>query len=289
MMASVLVSLANPKGFHTLVFPFEVVSNRLIMDNYGEFLSPNFHSKMYTPFRFFLLLMIAFFAVFKGKLNFIELALVLIFSNMALFSGRYVPLFAMMVAPILSKNVNIMLNQTSNKVTELLARKANVQESIDESAKGYLWPVVAILVVMGYAAGDRANFKFDATAVPVAAVEFMKKEQIPGNMFNNDEFGDYIIYSAYPQYKVFFDGRADIYGQEKLQDYLNVFNMNPGWEKAFKKYDINWVIWNVSTPLSQYLTINKDWKLIYSDNVATIHVKDNQKNLQLINKYAAGK
>jgi hypothetical protein len=142
---------------------------------------------------------------------------------------------------------------------------------------------------MVVAAGDRANFRFDETVAPVAAVEFMKKERIPGNMLNNDEFGDYIIYRAYPRYKVFFDGRADIYGKEKLQDYLNVFNMNPGWEKVFEKYDINWVIWNVNTPLSQYLTIKKDWKLIYSDNVATIHVKNNQQNVQLIHKYTVGK
>ena len=41
-MVSVLVSLANPKGFHALLFPFEVVSNHLIMDNYNEFLISEF-------------------------------------------------------------------------------------------------------------------------------------------------------------------------------------------------------------------------------------------------------
>lgn len=290
MMVSVLFSFVNPKGFHTLLFPFEVVSNRLIMDNYSEFLSPNFHFDTYTPFRFFLLLMIAFFAVFKGKLNFIELMLVLIFSNMALFSGRYIPLFAMMVAPILSKNANIMLNQTSNnKVTDLIVKKGKVQEAIDESARGYIWPVVAILVVMSFTASNRINFKFDEKIKPVAAVEFMKKEHILGNMFNNDEFGDYIIYSTYPQYKVFFDGRADIYGNEKLQDYLDVFNMKPGWEKVFEKYNINWIIWDAKSAQSQYLILKKDWKLIYSDNVANIYVKNNQQNKCLINRYSVEK
>ena len=284
-MASAIVSLVNPKGFHTLLFPFDVVSNRLIMDNYGEFLSPNFHYDPFTPFRYFLLLMIACFGIFKVKLNFIELALVLIFVNMSLFSARYIPLFAMTVAPILSKHVNIMLNQTNNKVINMVVNKAKVQESIDGSARGYVWPVVAIFIVIILAASNRINFKFDEKIKPVTAVKFLKKEHFPGNMFNNDEFGDYIIYSAYPRYKVFFDSRADIYGNEKLQDYLNVINMKPGWEKIFDKYNINWIIYNTDSALSQYLALKKDWKLVYADNVANIYIKNIRENEYLINKY----
>ena len=56
----------------------------------------------------------------------------------------------------------------------------------------------------------RHNFK--AKYVPLDAVEFIKKkEKVMGNMFNNDEFGDYIIYSAWPKYKAFIDGRTDMY------------------------------------------------------------------------------
>ena len=96
-------------------------------------------------------------------------------------------------------------------------------------------------------------------------------------MFNDDEFGDYIIYRAYPQYKVFIDGRADIYGNEKIQDYLNVVNLRPGWEKVLEKYNIDWIIYNTDSPLSQYLNLKVDWKLIYTDNVANIYIKNTLK------------
>jgi len=284
-MASLLVSLINPKGFHTLLFPFDVVSNRLIMDNYGEFLSPDFHSSPYVPFKYFLLLLIACFGLFKAKLNIIELALVLIFTNMALFSSRYIPLFAVIVAPILSRHGNTTLDQTRNRVTDLIVNRARVQQSIDESARGYVWPVVAIFIVVISAAGDRMKFEFDASVKPVTAVEFLKKEHFPGNMFNNDEFGDYIIYSAYPRYRVFFDSRADIYGNEKLADYLKVAKLSLGFEKIFDKYNINWIIYNTDSPLSQYLSLKKDWKLVYMDNVANIYIKNIRENEYLINKY----
>jgi len=48
------------------------------------------------------------------------------------------------------------------------------------------------------------HFNFDENKKPVAAVEFLKSEPLDGKMFNDDEFGDYIIYAAWPQYKVFF-------------------------------------------------------------------------------------
>jgi len=277
-IASVLVSLANPKGIHTLLFPFEVATNHLIMDNYGEFLSPNFHSAPFTAFRFFLLLMIAFLGASKGKLNFIELAFILIFTNMSLLSARFIPLFAIILAPILSKHGDIMLNNINNNFSNFVVYRARAHESIDKSARGYIWPIIAVFVVVGLAASTRIKYKFDEKIKPVDAVEFLKKEHISGNMFNNDEFGDYIIYSAYPQYKVFFDGRADIYGNEKIQDYLNGVNMRPGWEKVMEKYNIDWIIYNTDSSLSQYLNLKKDWKLIYTDNVANIYVKNIKKD-----------
>ena len=175
-IASVLVSLANPKGFHTLLFPFEVVSNRLIMDNYGEFLSPNFHSALITPFRFFLLLMIVLLGTLKGKLNFIELALILIFTNMALLSARFIPMFAIIIAPILSKHGDIMLNNINNNFSNFIVNKAKFYESIDKSSRGYIWPIIAILVVVGLTASTRIKYKFDEKIKPVDAVEFIKKE-----------------------------------------------------------------------------------------------------------------
>lgn len=255
------------------------------MDNYGEFLSPNFHYGPFVPFKYFLLLMIACFGIFKTRLNIIELALVLLFTNMSLVSARYIPLTAVIVAPILSKQANIMLNKTANKLARLIVNRASVQESIDNSARGYVWPAIAIVVVLISAADNRISFKFDGNIKPVTAVEFLKKEHLPGNMFNNDEFGDYIIYSAYPRYKVFFDSRADVYGNEKLRDYLAVIKMQPGWEAIIDKYDINWIIYNRDSALSQYLNLKKDWKIIYSDNVANIYIRNIRQNKYLIDRY----
>ncbi len=80
--------------------------------------------------------------------------------------------------------------------------------------------------------------------LPVDAVEFFQKEKLAGNMFNNDEFGDYIIYAAWPEYKVFFDGRSDMYGEKIGNEYLKVTQIKSGWEDVLKKYNVNWIIFH---------------------------------------------
>ena len=104
-------------------------------------------------------------------------------------------------------------------------------------------------------------------------------------MFDNDEFGDYIIYAAWPEYRVFFDGRSDMYGVDIFKEYQTVVSILPGWNEVLKKYDINWIIYNANSALSLFLMQTDDWKLIYADEVANIFVKNVQKNKYLIEKY----
>ncbi len=149
---------------------------------------------------------------------------------------------------------------------------------MDASGSGYLWLVVGMVIVTLALATNRIEYKFDETRKPVEAVNFLKKVSLKGNMFNEDEFGDYIIYSAHPQYRIFIDSRVDMYGVDHFQDYLTMVYFKPGWEKIIEKYKINWAILDSDSILSRYLLERKDWRLIYSDKVANIFVRNVSEN-----------
>lgn len=142
-----------------------------------------------------------------------------------------------------------------------------------------------MLVVPVFFALSGSPVRFDEKLQPVAAVEFMKREQIPGNMFNNDEFGDYIIYAAWPQYRVFIDGRLDMYGTERIKQYYKVKNFDTDWELVMGKYDMNWIIFDADSQFSRYLRDRSDWRLIYADKVANIFVRNIVLYQPLIRKY----
>ena len=281
-----LVCLINPYTYHILLFPFKLTSNQFLMDHVSEFLSPNFHNLSVKFFEFFMLLALALFAISKIRLNIIELTLILLFTHMSLYSGRYIPLFAIIVAPVLVRQAEPMLEQSGGKFISFFKKRASNISLIDASARGCLWPIFAVVLVVFVAAKGKIEHNFDEKAKPVAAVEFLKKETLHGNMFDNDEFGDYIIYAAWPKYKVFFDGRSDMYGTDIFKEYYKIIYFKQGWEKTIEKYDITWIIYNANSVFSRFLLQNDEWKLIYADKVANIFLKDIPENQSLIEKYS---
>lgn len=284
--ACLIVTLINPYGYHILVFPFKLVLNKEIMDNVSEFLSPNFHKFM--PFKYLLLLLIAVLSVSRKQLNAIEIVLLLTFISMSLYSVRYILLFAIVVAPILSRQVGgIIANANQGNFLDRLEKKSNDFSAIDERARCCLWAVVAVLVVISAALLGKISFRFDETKKPVAAVEFLKTVGLQGNMYNHDEFGDYLIYAAYPEYRVFFDGRSDMYGSERVREYLKVAGFKAGWDNVIEKYEIRWVFFPSDSTLSNALKQREDWKLVYTDNVADIFLKNIPQYEKLIKRYGS--
>ncbi len=278
-----LTTLINPYGYHILLFPFRLTSDKYIMDSIIEFFSPNFHDPL--VFKYLLLLMITVFAISKKSLNIIELMLTVLFTYMALYSIRYIPLFAIIMAIILVKQADYIANQSDTRFMSFMKKRAERISSVDSSATGYLWPIAGILVGLIALINANVVHRFDKETFPVAAVEFLQQEHLKGNMFNNDQFGDYIIYKAWPEYRVFFDGRSDMYGAQRIKEYYEITRIEPGWEDVLKKYDINWIIYNNKSTLSQFLLQRDDWKLIYADKVANIFMKNKPENLVWMEKY----
>ncbi len=283
--ACLVISLVNPNGYKILLFPFRLVSEKFIMDNISEYLSPNFHSGWAIPFEAFLLFTIATLAFSKERLNLVELLLIILFIHMSLFSARYIPLFGIIAAPIITKQLKNLLATSNRKFSDFLKRKGASLSEIDTSGNDFIWPALVFFIVVLLFFSGQLRADFDSEKKPVAALKFLEQEHIIGNMFNNDEFGDYIIYQNYPAYKVFIDGRNDMYGIEKLKEYQRVIEFAHGWGKILEKYNITWIIYDSNSSLSRYLMQNKSWHLIYSDKVASIFLKKIPENHQLIQKY----
>jgi len=254
------------------------------MDHVSEFLSPNFHTDL--RFEYMLLLMIFVFGVSVLRLNAIEIMLVLVFTHMALYSARYIPLYAIILSPILGRQIDTLLHEFRERrlIKRILAISERTAKT-DSMAKFNLWTITTVIVLTIMVFTGQLTYEFDKKKLPVDAVQFMQREKIAGNMFNNDEFGDYIIYAAWPQYRVFFDGRSDMYGKEKMKEYFRIMGIEKGWEEVLAKYKITWIIFNTKSPLSSFLIERDDWKLIYSDKVANIFVKNIPENQYLIEKY----
>jgi len=278
-----ITALLNPFGWKIYLFPFKLVFDRYLMDHTSEFLSPNFHEQ--PIFKALLLLLILLLALARKRLTLIELGLILFLTNMSLYSVRYVPLFALIVVPIMLRHLDLNLNETFPRLQSFMRKRLDAVATMDGMACGCIWPLAALLLIFIQLHNGTIVHGFDPKKKAVAAVEFLKREQIPGNMFNNDEIGDMIIYGAHKQYKVFVDGRLDMYGSKHMQEYFKVMSFSSGWEDILQRYHVGWIIDSTESSLMRFLAPRHEWRLIYSDKVASIFVRNTTEYADLIAKY----
>jgi hypothetical protein len=245
-------------------------------------MSPNFHDAV--PYRYLLLFLIGVLGVSKARIAATELMLILSFTSMSLYSARYIPLCSIVYAPILSKYGDILIKKYEGRGSRLLHQRSSAYDEIDASAKGYAIPLVVLIVFAGLAAG-KIPVRFTEKSTPTAAIDFLRANPIRGNMFNNDEIGDHVIYNLYPRYKVFVDGRLDMYGTRILKEYDEVISLKPGWKDVLAKYDINFVFYYTDSLLSRILASDVGWRRIYTDNVASIFLRNTTGNAEIISRY----
>jgi hypothetical protein len=280
--ACAVVCLVNPRGYLVLLFPFQTLSNKFVTTNVIEFFSPNFHDPL--PYKYLLLVAIGV-LVISRSVGVIEWVLLLLLTHMSLYSQRFIPLFAIIVTPMVVRGAQAIIDRLPDRLRSFFAVRDENLRLNNAMAKGYLWPIVVVAAVIARADSGKLHFFFDPAIKPIAAVEFLKNEPINGNVFNDDEFGDYLIYAAAPQYKVFFDGRSDMYGEFWGEQYVAIARLHPNWEQVVEKNGFSWIFFGAKTPLSMLLLEKKNWRLIYADKVANIFVKDIPENRALIAKY----
>ncbi len=113
---------------------------------------------------------------------------------------------------------------------------------------------------------------------PVKAADFLAKNALPANIFNLFDHGAYLIYRLYPKYKVFIDGRTELYGQELFCESLKMLYGNQeSIERLCSEYRINTVlVSDVSASYRdcfKYFLTSSEWALVYLDWDGLIFVR----------------
>lgn len=114
------------------------------------------------------------------------------------------------------------------------------------------------------------NFK----RYPVPAVEFLKINNIKGNLLVTFGYGSYVSYKLYPNVKVFIDGRyEEVYYDFMLPMMGKFYILKPGWDEILKKYPPDIMIIEKNYPIYLALLRRKDYSLAYNDSDVGVFVK----------------
>ncbi len=108
---------------------------------------------------------------------------------------------------------------------------------------------------------------------PVAALAAVQKAGLSNKpVLNSYDFGGYLIFEKVP---VFFDSRADLYGDafmDKTFSASNLADASPNLSDLLQEYKIEWTIFGANENAVRILNKEPDWVELYRDDVAVVHV-----------------
>jgi hypothetical protein len=110
----------------------------------------------------------------------------------------------------------------------------------------------------------------EAHHFPAAAAAFLQQHHPPGPMMNHYNWGGYFIWKLYPQYRVFMDGRADVYGDTLMNEFGSCYYLKDDWTKTLEAWGIRTVVLTPDAPLITALRSSPQWRQIYGDTEAVI-------------------
>jgi hypothetical protein len=271
---SLFTTFFSPSGPKIWAAITSLGRNAYITSKIPEYQSANFHLPETWPFIIILFFVIISFARTTRKGSWPHILLVVSFTGLALYSSRMIPLFAIVVTPIATKAFAGWI-QNEYPQSQLSAIEENIHK-INLSSKGLVWVLVTIIAVaMLFNSGNAIDPEnqgnvFDGRFFPVKATIWLQHHPQRGQMFNEFDWGGYLLLELWPAYQIFMDGHTHIYGEGLTREYERVVNMDVGWEEILAKYDVAWVIVRVNAPLARALSVSGDWEIAYKDQTSII-------------------
>lgn len=275
---SVLCTMLNPYGPELYIYIYKTLTSSWIVNATHEYFSPNFHNTMGVIVYALILLLLILMSLNNTRrvLDFPKIFVLLLWIHLSLFAVRNIALFAVIGVPCLALLMQDLLDK---RPWPLFEKLNNSFMDIEKSLKYHFWPVFLFVILLiialnnGYLLDKKVmNCRFSEEYIPVKALEYVKNNPIKGNMLNQDNWGGYIIY-AHPDLKVFMDGRLDMYQQEFLGEFQMIIDARPGWQNGLDKYNVRWVLFGNNTYMHNILDNSPDWKVYYTDDVATIFIR----------------
>ena len=257
--AALAVACCTPYGWNAILASQKILALGSALPLIMEWHAADFSSV--GPFEIMLLVGIGL-ALYRGvKLQPMRIVLLLGLLHMALSQGRAAEILAL-VAPML--------------LAEPLARQiegaaASASPSF-APPRGMLFAGLAVTLVAGtFAYASVHRFAPHMHGAPVAATIELKKLNVT-RVFNDYDFGGYLIASGVP---TFIDGRTELFGEKFFVDHNNASGlMEP--ENLFRlldQYKIEATFMRTQSAATKLLDHMDGWQKVYSDDIATIHLR----------------
>jgi len=276
VLACLAAVMLNPNGLRIYSYPLETLRSHAMMKYIREWWSPDFHEPMFQPLAILMLGTFAVMALSRKRASLRELLLMIVTCAGALRSGRNIPFFALVATPLLAEHLWLCI--TGQRWSQFLTRPEQRETGRGALTKVALNIVVLILIPssLAFVRVTQAAGKQNITSsenFPVAAVDFLSRQHVAQPIYNDYGWGGYLIWRLYPDYRVYIDGRADVYGDAFLEEFLRVHDGGPNWREPLDRQGVRTVIVKRDAVLSRLLAEDPGWSKVFEDSQAVIFIR----------------
>ncbi len=262
----------NPYGTRMYWYPLQTLHSQSMQGYISEWLSPNFHDGMFLPLLSMLLAIFVAAAISPLRLRPREILLLAATTWAALHSGRHIAIFVLVAVPLLSRLIHAWPSQRRGSAFPAKSASAILTLRLCNGLvlAGFL--AFTLIRLRQVVAGQ---VDAEARAFPSGAISFISKNRLPGPLLNHYNWGGYLIWKVYPEYRVYIDGRTDLYGDAFMDQSGATYNLsNESWREPLEKWQIRSVILPPNAPLVSALRCQSRWREVYDDPQAVIFERD---------------
>ncbi len=277
-----LASFLNPYTWRLHAHILRYLTDSYHFNNINEFLSLSFHHPAAIYFEALLAAgaVAAFWCLCRRRYT--HAILLLGWGHLALLAARNIPIFAFLAAPIIARSLREALDGLAEAGVPAWLRRAAASlrgfsaelGEVDRAAR-VPWLSAAALAGVGAllwlpGAPEKFRADYDPKRYPAAAIQALGPEALAGDVFSDDEWGDYLIYRLYPRTRVFIDGRSDFYGARLGLELLDLVRGRYDWRESLDRYGPRTAVLRADSALASLLKESRRWRLVYDDGIAIV-------------------
>jgi hypothetical protein len=257
-VAALVASCITPYGWDALLAARRILNLGKALAVIGEWRPANFGDA--GPIELTVLAAFAL-VLWRGiTLSPLRIVLVVGFIFMALSHVRNAEVLALLAPLVLAKPLGEQLGRRSEPDGEVAPKR------------GLLLTGIAVSLIAGtFAIAPMRHYAPPEAAAPAAAVTALEKLNVK-RVLNDYDFGGYLIWRGVP---AFIDGRAELFGEKMVVDLNNASGLaEPDTLfRLLKDHDIQATLMRTQSAATKLLDRVDGWEKVYSDDIATIHLR----------------
>lgn len=258
----VLAMLLTPYGSRLAAYPFQMAFLQpYVFSHIAEWQPIGFGGAWSRSALVLVLLSFLGILLYRSKWHLEEVVFLFLAFFEACVHRRMFLIFAIVFAPILATMLARWIPDLSRQIPRSFLNSL-------------LLAVLAICMVMFFP--SHKQFQQSVNQIyPTKTIQYLRSHQVPGPMFNEYQWGGFLIWKLGLSHRVFIDGRAGLYEHAGVfADYMRMVQLSPQTLFLLRKYSIRSCLLTRNDPLGNVLAMLPNWHKVYSNKLSILFVRN---------------